>query len=174
MQFPLVSRIVGPVQPRTGLAVVLLLLIVGVGGYYLQNERLTWEAVAPTPWKTTDHWLAFLQVPEPSRAVEEQLRTIAPKGAIVFIGPATDGPLIQTYYAFSFLAPKQPISALLCRDGGVPPITFGPMPTVQPIEAVVLYRMASPPGLTDATPFGPSMLFVKTGGEIEWTSLCPS
>jgi hypothetical protein len=162
-----------PGRARTLVGIVLVVLTLLVGAYYIQDERVAIRSATwPTVWATSDQWLAFLQMPEkPSVTVVEALRKLPPGAGVVFVGPASDPPITPTYFAMSYLAAPRPMVAVFCAPDG----TGGPNAPFRPGQtagAALFYHMPKPASFPDGQQLGPLVTLVTFQEAVDWASYC--
>jgi hypothetical protein len=164
--------VVTPGRTRTLVGVILVALTLLVGAYYLRDERVAVRSATwPSQWATSDQWLAYLQIPDPSATLVDTFRSLPPGTGVVFIGPASEAPIVPTYYAISYLAAPREMNAIFCRDGQ-PNAPINELRPGRTVGAVLLYHMAKPAGLPEGRQLGPYLTLVQVQEALDWPSLC--
>lgn len=120
---------------------------------------------------TSDHWLASLQLQDPSATIEAVLAADVPTDqAIVLIGPDDDPRLTVTHFTISMLAWPRQVGLIRCTSGEPSKITFTP---TDGVGAALVWNptVAVEPGAPGRA-IG-SYLRLVTGTEAtQWVSFC--
>jgi hypothetical protein len=150
-----------------------------VAGAVLWNgtDPLSTALLAPPldgfgPEQTTDAWLGFLAIPEPTRAVKACFDGLPRKENVLFVTPEGELGAASTFYLFSMLAWPREVRWLSCPPAGKPVswIVPGDRP---PLPWVLYCDLPLPAGRSPAFGIGPRIQAMKSSGERDWISYCP-
>jgi hypothetical protein len=124
------------------------------------------------PYATSDSWLAALQIPRPSKSIQDALTQLSPEGAILFVGPGHEPTFILTYYTISVLSWPRKMWALGCGEAGQPPTLFILPQEPLKIEGVMYYLSKPPMWLPGGRAIGPRVTLVRVPETVTWTQYC--
>jgi len=124
------------------------------------------------PYATSDSWLTALQIPQPSKSIQDALAELPQESAILFVGPGHESTYILTYYTISSLAWPRKMWALGCGEAGQPAtLVILPQKPLK-IHGLMYYLSKPPVWLPDGMAIGPRLTLVPVLEAVTWTLYC--
>ncbi len=136
-------------------------------------NRSRMSSAAGGVYDTTDRYLSFLQIPDPSESALKALADVPPEDAMVFITSSADEWSELVYRTVAYLGWPRPIGEVRCGGAGeAPELLFHPG-SGRPIKWLFFYRVKPPTELTQTSRMiGPSLILTPTSELKEWKSYC--
>jgi len=155
-----------------GACCIFLIVFVGLGLKGGAKEFQKQSLSVGGPYATSDSWLAVLQIPQASKAIEDVLAKLPPESAILFVGTGHESDYMLTYFTISYLSWPRKIWALGCGEPGQPAhLIILPQKPLE-INGLMYYLSKPPVWLPEGKEIGPRLTLVQVSETVTWTLYC--